>query len=681
MVKPGREAVSKRFINSQKTLFFPIFLLFTIAIVYGTRIRELGFYWDDLANTFFAADGDALQVVKTVATARPALSILFYLPYRFLEANPKIWQIVNILCRWLMALFAYLFLQELLPGNRFNNQWVTLLFIIYPGFRQQWIARIYPPIFLVFTLQFLSLIIYIKAFRTQKSRSYGLHIISLLLSFYCLNASEYIFGLEFLRPIILLHEIRKQQPQHPWKKSLIPVFLRWLPYLLSLFIFIVLRTFFYRSSLYDVIRKGQILEYPIQALLQCSRFVFKSAWDSFFNVWDFLLTKDFFSSSSFRWAYLLPILICILYIFLSKLIENTNNSGNIKGANRIFLQLGLALVIFSGIPFWAAGLSPRTDFPNDRFFLSYAWGVSLLIFCLIDLFKRSSLLRGFIFLFVFSMGSIFHMIHAQSYVDAWDNFKDFTNQIAWRAPAFQDNTLLIAQELPLAYYSDNSLTGAINWLYAVEPVYPHLPIMLNYTAVRLGKSLPSLQPGTDVDQGYLLYSFSGSTDNMIPIFYQPPSCVHFALPAIDTLHPDLPQILREPAKLSNLSLISKDKQQNPLFFIDPMDNGNWCYYYQKASLALQYREFDQILALADEAFSSGFTPHDPSEAIPFIFAYSNKGQWDRAVQLSMINRTTFSQFSPMICAVWNIIDGETMDSYQKTTSLAKINTYLSCGSH
>jgi len=666
--------------QNHQSLKFSLILLAAAVLVNGIGLESKAIFWDDLANAFFAADGGAALVARTVATARPALAPLFYIPYRLLGADPRGWYVFNLATRWLMFFSFYALLQIIFPARSKQNQMITMLALVYPGFRQLWIARIYPPIYISFTLEFLALILFARSLQKPGSTSWMVGALSLLLSFYCLNASEYVFGLELLRPCIAGIILRKKTPDASTRDFVRKITLAWLPYALMLTLFIILRTFIFESSLYDVTQTASLLTEPVRTLSDLLMYLARSALASLVVVWDFLASPQFLNLLTWRWIFLLPPIVSIIYLTRIRPSAETTAPGHLESGRFYLSLMGVLVIFFSGVPFWAAGLTPGTDFPNDRFFLPYTFGAAILWDACINLLRKHPVLRNIVFSVVFSVGAIFHMANARIYQHDWENARHMLNQISWRAPSFTENTFLVTEEFPLRFYSDNSLTGVINWLYAVEPVYPDLPIMLNYTTVRLGRSLPSLAPHSAIRQGYLLYSFLGSTDDMIVLFHQPPACLRFADPRFDHLHPDLPDVLSRAAAYSNLDLVLPQHKQNDLFFL-AQENTDWCFYYQKASLALQYGQIDEIIRLGGEAFSRGLAPHDPAEAIPFIFAYAARDDWNRALQLSMYDHAGNSDFDPMLCAVWNIIGEETTPGLQKSAAMAKVNSALSCAAY
>jgi hypothetical protein len=59
----------------------------------------------------------------------------------------------------------------------------------------------------------------------------------------------------------------------------------------------------------------------------------------------------------------------------------------------------------------------------------------------------------------------------------------------------------------------------------------------------------------------------------------------------------------------------------------------WCYYYQKASLARQRGDWDEISRLYDEATAKGLMANDKSEVFPFLEGLVNAGRYADAKAL------------------------------------------------
>jgi hypothetical protein len=112
----------------------------------------------------------------------------------------------------------------------------------------------------------------------------------------------------------------------------------------------------------------------------------------------------------------------------------------------------------------------------------------------------------------------------------------------------------------------------------------------------------------------------------------------------------------------------------PIFFNTEKAPATWCDYFQKADLARQYQNWEEIAQLGDAAFGSGKTPNHPSERIPFIEGYAHVGAWEKAekITLEAPNRNS------MFCAAWARIQAETAPSAERKQTLSRIKNQLNC---
>jgi hypothetical protein len=207
-------------------------------------------------------------------------------------------------------------------------------------------------------------------------------------------------------------------------------------------------------------------------------------------------------------------------------------------------------------------------------------------------------------------------------------------QMTWRAPALKPGTTVMTDTIPFQYYSDNSLTGPLNLIYAPDNHSLDLPYYFAFLDVRLGRSIPALQPNLTFDQGYRSANFHGSTNNILMFFYSQPYCLRMIDPTRDRSLFTLPKDLKAAAFISNPGQIIPNpaapaRMEPPLFLPEPAHT--WCYYYEKADLARQQGQWDQVVKLGQEASSKGFKPYDASESLLFIEADGHTDQWDMAL--------------------------------------------------
>jgi len=673
-------------LNNLKRFIFPVSLLFFCILVYGIFTPFMGFYWDDLPYTWFKVVDGVQGAMSAITLDRPVLALFYALPMSILGEKPLAWQFFAILTRWLFTMSMYGFLQSLWPSRKHSNQKLTLLLLVFPGFTQQWISVIYSHAFLVLSLYFLSLIIFTRNLKSENP-SLKKTIFSVILSIICMAAMEYVVGLELIRPLIIFLVERRESENKITRHFIKNILAKWLPYLIGLLLFIMYRVFLASSVLYKVQNVDTVLFSPFPIAWSLITTQIKNVYTGIITVWGAIFSP--FSQidlSSTYWKIHLGfsgflLLFSALFLFFQNKEQMINHTSPKKDKQWIKEAIPLSLfnLLFAGVPFWAANLEPSTGFPNDRFLLPFMLGSTLVIFILLEFFRNKKVIWSIIFCVLFSLSGTYQLYQANNYRNEWDDFINFFQQISWRVPSLESGTIFVTDELPLLYYSDNSLTAALNWLYANNISRPQLPFMLNYTKSRLGTSLPSLEPGTKIHQNYRTFSFNGSTDRMIIFYHAPPGCVHITDPALDPLNPLIPIALRKASSLSNLSLILKEEDRNDVFFLDEEQAASWCFYYQKASLAYQLQDWDTIAHLGDSAFGIDDYPNDASERIPFIFGYAHTKQWGKALQLTEITYQVSSLYQPMLCKVWKIIDEGTSSYYQKKSALTHIEEQLDCG--
>jgi hypothetical protein len=200
-----------------------------------------------------------------------------------------------------------------------------------------------------------------------------------------------------------------------------------------------------------------------------------------------------------------------------------------------------------------------------------------------------------------------------------------------------------------------------------------------YPTVRLGRALPELTPGLPVEQNYLAASFTGSTSQVVVIYFQPPGCMRVMDPEVEADIWVVPASLRETLKLATTAPILPSGDARPpaeVYGSEPPRN--WCYYFEKADLARQERDWESAAALGDQAFALGDYPNDAMERFPFIEAYAHTGQWKRALELTRDTRDIAPLYAQLGCKLWARIQRETPDEAAQAAAVAEADNLLAC---
>src|SRR5688572_5730784 len=167
-----------------------ITLLIAAILAYGLLIPQLGFYWDDLPMSWIRYQLGTEAMTQYFSTNRPVWAWLYQITTRIFPQVPIYWQVFALLWRWLGAVTLWAIVRRLFPEREKMALTVSLLFLLYPGFNQQWGSFLYSHFFIVL---FFFLISYYLMLR-------GKTIPAMTFSALNLWMMEYFFVLELARP-------------------------------------------------------------------------------------------------------------------------------------------------------------------------------------------------------------------------------------------------------------------------------------------------------------------------------------------------------------------------------------------------------------------------------------------------------------------------------------------------
>ena len=120
--------------------------------------------------------------------------------------------------------------------------------------------------------------------------------------------------------------------------------------------------------------------------------------------------------------------------------------------------------------------------------------------------------------------------------------------------------------------------------------------VLFYPKTRLRGELPNLEAGTPIHYDFLAAQFDGNTSQTLVMYYAPPKCLRIFDPEIERLNRSIPEqsLMRFAARLSDPNLIvNEPRAQLPVFY-GPEPERDFCYYFEKAELARQFKDWDSV---------------------------------------------------------------------------------------
>jgi hypothetical protein len=616
---------------------YPAILLFLFSfLAYGLMIPWLGFYWDDWPMAWFANTLGPLGFKDVLALDRPFLTGIYMLTTSLFPSKPIYWQIFALFSRWVCGISVYWALTKLWPDLKKQMLWVSILFTLFPGFKQQPIAMIYGNGFVLLTSFFISLGLMINALQQTGKKKVVFILSSILLQLFTIFSTEYYAGLELLRILIIWY--KRSLDIHHFKIWFQEMVREYYPYAIGLIIFLIWRVFIFKFPTYQPVSLEEIVGSSnsnffmfVNRMVQDIYLAVWGAWSEIFKFPDLSTIKG--SGDALYWS--LVILLTPLSFFLLKQVQKqpsfaVDESRPFQGYGWQIVLFAASAIVLGALPFWATNLPIQLKYPYDRFFLSLMFGSSLLLVFLLEKFIKGQKTKLILFSLIIAFSTGAHLINANTYRREWTIQNEFFWQLSWRVPSLEENTMLVAETFPLQYYSDNSLTAPLNWIYDTSDTHIPLKYMMFFTDIRLGGSMPDLNSGTEVIKNYRSTYFKSTTDQTVGFFYTTDACLHILDPELSHDDPLLPETINKIINLSDPSRILNSepiKLDESLFGKEP--EHVWCYYYEKADLARQYKDWPTILELAQSVKNQ--SANAGSEYLPFSEAYAAIGDWETSM--------------------------------------------------
>jgi hypothetical protein len=308
------------------------------------------------------------------------------------------------------------------------------------------------------------------------------------------------------------------------------------------------------------------------------------------------------------------------------------------------------------------------------------FGVSLIYGGLIGALPWEKL-RIVLFVSLISLAAGKQYLNARDYQQDWVTQKDLFWQMTWRAPAIKPDTLVLLNEGALNYYADNSLGAALNWIYAPDNHGQHVEYVLFYPKTRLRNELPELKTGIPIHYDYLAAQFNGNTSQTLAMYYAPPGCLRILDSDIEHLNRLIPEtsLMRFASSISDPGLIVQEQRAKMPTIYGPEPEHGFCYYFEKADLARQFKDWDAVVKYSESALALKDHQFDPAEQFVFIEGYAHVGDWQRAVDLSAkVYDFSKENTGPMLCRLWRRIGAETTSSLERSAALSNVSNMFGC---
>jgi hypothetical protein len=643
-----------------------IVLLITAVLAYGILIPQLGFYWDDLPMSWIRYELGPEAMTRYFSTNRPVWGWLYQVTTRLIPQVPVFWQIFALVWRWLGAVIVWAIIRELWKDRPRFSLSVALLFLLYPGFNQQWGAYLYSHFFIVLFFYLFSIYLSLKR-RT---------IPALIFSALNLWMMEYFFPLEVARLGFIWIALRDEAPD-PRQRIRLALEV-WTPYLIVFALAVLSRLFIFNNQVYGFGLMSKLESAPLATVISLLQDFLLSIWTVTLAAWIQIFTAVDPVVHGVRtialYAAVSLTAFAIAIFFLFRQVEDGSGKRNAYQA----IGLGLFLLPFAGAPFWLTGLTISLAHPASRFTLPFMLAVSLVLAGLIEFIPAR--FRYIVLALLIGLAAGRQFVWSTDYLRNWQAQKNLFWQMTWRAPGIKPNTLVLMNE-ELSFYADNSLSAPLNWIYAPNSSAHQIGYVLFYPTNRLDASLPALQPDLPIQYDYIAGRFNGSTSQALAFYYDPPACLRLLEPDIDPNNRFIldDSLMREASALSNPHQILPTPAAVMPKIYGPEPQHGWCYHFQKADLARQLGDWEAVSQLGDAAFKLDDHPNNPVERFVFIEGYAHTEDWDRAINLSQESyRVSKEYVGPLLCRLWERIEMETTGGQQRSEALLEAQNMFAC---
>ena len=646
----------------------PLILLIVTVLAYGLSFWRLGFYWDDQPISWIRYQLGTEATTRYFSDSRPVWALLYQITGFVIPQNPAYWQLFAMFWRWAGVYAFYLTMAGLFPRRRDIAFLLPLFVLIYPGFNQQWVSYVYSHFFIVLFFLAISWHLMLR----------GKTIPATIFSALNLVMFEYFFLLELIRPFLLLLSLR--DAPLTFRERLVKASKTWLPYG-----GVIAFAFLYRSLVYSHPGFGyslteEVVRAPVETITQLAGQVISSLWSAAVGAW---LQAFQFPSPSVNGLrtiilYVVVVLAVSALVLFPRRANQEHTTNNSQHDTRWLLGLGAVMLLLGGVPYWITNLPVTLGFPANRALLSFMFGACFLLLGLIELLPLR--IKYFAAVLLISLSAGRQFLWSVDYLRDWESQQNLFWQLSWRAPGIEPNTIVLLNE-ELSFNADNSISAPLNWIYAPDTRTRQVGYVLLYPTNRLGASLPALQPGLPIRYDFLAASFEGNTSDALAFYYDPPACLRLLEPDLDIKNRLIPDdsLMREASALSNADRITAQGHAVMPAIYGPEPAHGWCYYFQKADLARQMGDWEEVVRLGNIAFGLDDYPNDPIERFVFIEGYAHAGDWDKAIEYSRVSYKVSKEYvGPLLCQLWKRVEAETGQSPGRSEALAKVQSMFAC---
>ncbi len=622
-----------------------VLITFISGLAYLLFVSQFGYFNDDW-YLMYAAGAQGPSVFWDIfAIDRPLRALVMIPAYTLFGPNPLYYNLGAFLFR-LLSGFAFLWILRMLwPHNRRITLWMTLLFLIYPGFLSQPNAIDYLCHLTGLAAGMFSIGLTIQAIQAHSwTRSILFYGASILLGWFYLGQIEWYIGLEFFRfACILLLVIRQNETL--WIK-VVRFFQYSLPVLLIPGVFLIWRLFFFESErgATDVdFQLSDLRAEPFTFLFKYLSTLLNDSMDVLINAWWLPLGRLSAGMSMQDWnlGFGVALLVAFsLWIFF-RVIQNPEDaeSGHRPDWKRDVLWIGLGSIVFGLLPVVLVGRT--VDFKNfSRYTLIASIGASLL-WPLALSYISNLRVRTILFGILIVSASLTHYANGFTKARETEALRNFWWQVSWRIPQLEPGTTLVTHYSVVAE-EDYFTWGPANLIYHPESMQDEYVQPTIYAVLLSEETISKAEALTRQEYSNRRSIVTYPNHRNLLVLTQPKadSCVqvidHNQVELSD--YEDERVVALAPFSEAEQILLSESFHTPPQIPFGDEPFHGWCYYYQRASYARQLEDWAEVVRLGDEA--NRYVTSNPIEWMPFLEAYAYLDNISRIEEIASLMKMT-----------------------------------------
>ena len=621
-----------------KKIFSLALLFFVSALIYLPFVNKLGYTHDDW-YLMYAAKVKGISIFHTIFSGdRPLRAFLMMPAYWAFGENPLYYNLASYFFRLLSGISFLWTLRLVWPKEKHPTFLMALFFLVYPGFLSHPNGVDYLSHQVALAFAPLSIALTLKAILSKKKRQKILfYLFSIFLGGIYLGLMEYYIGIEALRFLLIFIILWRKEGN--WIQKSWRIIWQSILFLLASFPFLYWRLFLFASARGATDTDKQLsglLSDPLQSLSLWAGNLVQDFLKTLFGAWTIPLSQFYQIHPVLLNAINILFLGLVLWGIYALLFSKKKEASWQREA----LLVGVISLLISLIP--VVMVNRQVSFPHySRYTLPGSFGAVMVLVALIFLVDLKYF-KETLFAFLLVIAGMTHFANTQKFAAETASMNEFWWQVSWRVPHLGERTTLLVNYPLVSTEEDYFIWGPANQIYYPEGtsekvVQPGVyAFILNNEAIE--KIIARERQQFSERRGIESYPNARN----ILILPQPTqdSCVQ----VIDGFNPEYSSAERSDImKIGEFSeaehiLTGAEFHIPPKTLFGPEPAQRWCYIYQKATLARQKGDWEQVAALDTEASRNTYAPKDSVEWLPFIQASAMLGDAERVQEIqSFIN--------------------------------------------